>query len=135
MPMADYGEWLWDITWREEDDQGRMVDTPLVAECEFAFDSFDGKILEDFQKLLPARSGVRLMVHEHWSERGTSEPIDPLAMANYLSGHVQAYQHTQPDDVYLLAVLEGSVPGEEYEYHRIQYFRLNTDGTAVEMGT
>ena len=130
--FPDGGELLWDITWLEEDNQGRMVDMPLVAECEFAFDPVDEKILPDFEKLMLARAGVRLMVHEHWSERGTREPIDPPAMAGYLAQHVQAFGRTQAEDVYLLAVLEHVPEGEEYEYHRIRYFRLKTDGTAVE---
>ena len=122
----DYGEWLWDITWCEEGDKSRMVDLPLVAECEWALSS--ATIVEDFQKLLVARAGVRLMIHEHWTDR---EKIpDPPAMANHLSEHIQAYQRTQPGDVYLLVALDGTEPGAEYL--RMRYFRLGTDGAAVE---
>ncbi len=120
------GELLWDITWLKKDGQGRMVDMPLIAECEFGFASVGENILPDFQKLLLARAGVRLMVHEHWRERGTREPCDPQAVANYLAQHIQAFGRTQSDDVYLLAVLEGE------DYRKIRYFRLGADGEAVE---
>ena len=122
----DHGEWLWDLTWCSENDQGRMANLPLVAECEWALSS--AAIVEDFQKLLVARADVRLMIHEHWTDR--EEIPDPPAMANHLSEHIQAYQHTQPDDVYLLVALDGTEPGAEY--HRMRYFRLGTDGGAVE---
>ena len=126
VPMATYGEWLWDITWCSENGQGRMTDLPLVAECEWKLRS--AAIVEDFQKLLVARAGVRLMIHEHWTDR---EKIpDPPAMANHLSEHIQAYQRTQAGDVYLLVTLDGTEPGAEY--HRMRYFRLGTDGGAIE---
>ena len=65
--VADYGEWLWDISWCREGAQGRMADLPLVAECEWTLSS--AAIIEDFQKLLVACAGVRLMIHEHWTDR------------------------------------------------------------------
>ena len=59
----DYGEWLYDVTWLEYEKIGRgeLVDAPLVAECEWG--NFDA-IVEDFEKLLLAREGVRLMVFD-----------------------------------------------------------------------
>jgi len=122
----DYGEWLYDITWCEEDDEGRMVDMPLVAECEFSRKKVTG-IVEDFQKLLVARAGVRLMVHEHWTDR--EEITDAACMANHLAGFIQHYRHTQPEDLYLLAAL-GFDHG--IKAYRFRYFRLGTDGKAVE---
>ena len=126
--VADYGEWLWDISWCREGAQGRLVDLPLVAECEWTLSS--AAIIEDFQKLLVACAGVRLMIHEHWTDR--EEIPDPPAMANHLSEHIQAYQRTQPNAVYLLIALDGTQP--EYESHNIRYFSLGTKGAAVEWG-
>ena len=51
-------------------------------------------------------------------------------MANHLSEHIEAYQRTQPNAVYLLIALDGTEP--EYESHNIRYFRLGTNGAAVE---
>ena len=143
---ADYGEFLWDVTWWKEDTESRVrlkqatglmwsVDMPLVAECELTDKTVAG-IVEDFQKLLVARAGVRLMIHEHFVERGEQmgEGHDRAPnMANHLAQYVQVFCRTQPDDVYLLAALQWD-RNTDAEY-RFRYFRLNTDGTAVEMGT
>lgn len=123
----DYGEWLYDITWCDEDDEGRMSGLPLVAECEWEHRS--AAIVEDFQKLLVARAGVRLMIHENWMER--EEIPHPSDMAKHLAQRVSAFACTQPDDVYLLVVLdvhELTADG----FHSIRYFRLGADGAAVE---
>ena len=136
----DYGEWLWDVSWCREDNQGRMVDMPLVAECELT--NTIGHIFEDFQKLLVARAGVRLMIHEQFTNRdqppgrfpGDTFPgnnDDRAAwMAGHLAGHIRAFGRTQRDDVYLLAALQwDSDTAAEY---RFRYFCLNTDGTTIE---
>ena len=132
----DHGEWLWDITWRKENDKSQMVDMSLVAECEFSKMTVAG-IVEDFQKLLVARADVRLMIHEHFTDEILNDDDSPAeekhrapAMANHLAQHVQAFGYTQSDDVYLLIALDGHE--RPYENHRIRYFRLNMDGTADE---
>ncbi len=63
---ADFGEWLYDVTWLEyeKNDRGKLVnlvDAPLVAECEWGN---KGDIEDDFEKLLLARAGVRLMIFD-----------------------------------------------------------------------
>lgn len=75
---------------------------PLVAECEFSNKMVAG-IVEDFQKLLVARAGVRLMIHEYWTDR--EEITDPACMANHLAELIQYFNHTQTGDLYLLAAL------------------------------
>ena len=50
-------------------------------------------------------------------------------MANHLAELVQRYRHTQPDDLYLLAALGFD---HDIEAYRFRYFRLGTDGAAVE---
>ena len=67
----DQGEWLYDVTWLEYEKNGRselkarrkLVDAPLVAECEWG----DlGDIYDDFEKILLARAGVRLIISRWW---------------------------------------------------------------------
>ena len=141
-----HSEFLWDVTWWKKDKEGRVdlqrrtgerwsIDMPLAAECEIAGMTV-AHIAEDFQKLLVARTDLRLMIHEHFFERGEQmgEGYDRAQnLATCLAQYVQVFCHTQPDDVYMLVALDGNVPeGEEYEYHRIRYFRLGVDGVAVE---
>ena len=133
----DGGEFLWDITWlKKKDCQGQIVGSPLVAESELALSL--GRILEDFQKLLLANADVRLMVIENFTDKildAKGEPVEGIGrarwMANHLAQHVQAFNHTKSENAcYLLVALDGHFPNEKYS--RIRYFRLNTDGTAVE---
>ena len=49
----DGPEWLYDTTWLELDDAGRMKSIPLVAECEWGS---QGEAEDDLQKLLVARA-------------------------------------------------------------------------------
>ena len=57
----DFGEWLYDVTWLEYEPKpfpdGLLIDVHLVAECEWG--NFE-HIVEDFEKLLQARTGFRL---------------------------------------------------------------------------
>lgn len=117
----DYGEYLYDITWCETNEAKQIVAMPLVAESEVSDQTVAG-IVEDFQKLLVARAGVRLTIHEVWFDR--EEIPTPEAMANHLAQHVQAYCHTQCDDVYLLVVLEWDHDGNRV----LRYFRLGANG-------
>ena len=57
-----YGEFLYDVTWLETIDgtvDGRISHVPLVAEIEWGN---QGDVWYDFQKLLVARAGVRVMI-------------------------------------------------------------------------
>ncbi len=56
----DGPEWLYDTTWLELDDAGRMKSIPLVAECEWGS---QGLSEDDLQKLLVARATLRVMVY------------------------------------------------------------------------
>ena len=76
-PKPDYGEWLYDVTWLEyvrDCDPLVLAEAPLIAECEWHGrrvgsglnyrDDYD----DDFEKLLLAREGVRLMVFNGWDK-------------------------------------------------------------------
>ena len=72
----DYGEWLYDVTWLEYERYGLLIDAHLVAECEWS--DFEA-IVEDFEKLLLARAGVRLMIFDGNYEPGSKEIAERLA--------------------------------------------------------
>ena len=54
------GEWLYDVTWGEVDENQCLKSIPLVAECEWGnAEAF----LEDFEKLLVAKADLKIMVY------------------------------------------------------------------------
>ena len=62
---------LYDVTWlKHENDE--LVDAPLVAECEWG----NKRDIEyDFEKLLLARAGVRLMIFDEPISKGMAERL------------------------------------------------------------
>ena len=75
IPEAKGGEWLFDITWIEQNRKGYLLSIPLVLESEWGQPA---DASDDFQKLLIARADRRVMIHA--AKRGTSpeQAIDDL---------------------------------------------------------
>ncbi len=97
------GEWLYDVCWldyKKEDKNGDkyfLLDMPLAAECEWGRDE---QIRDDFQKLMLARAGLRVMIFEEWNKTNNGT-------ANNLAELVKEFQGGSLDDRYLLAAYEG----------------------------
>ena len=87
-----WGEWLFDDSWLDWEGYLRLV--PMVAECEWGD---KGHIRDDFQKLLVARAGVRLMVCDAGWMRDS-----PGGTAGQLCKWIDAFEGTQLGDTYLL---------------------------------
>jgi hypothetical protein len=77
---------------------GLVMDSPLVAEIEWS--QSEREIMRDFQKLLLARAGTRLMVFEAPSQKVGK------ARADRLIAQVRAYSRTESGDRYLFACLD-----------------------------
>ena len=75
IPEAKGGEWLFDMTWIEQNRKGGLLSIPLVLESEWGRSA---DAVDDFQKLLIARADRRVMIHA--AKRGTSpeQAIDAL---------------------------------------------------------
>lgn len=54
-------EWLYDLVWYKENENGYLIDVPLVVESEWKTDLIKD-IKFDFEKLLLAKSRVKLMI-------------------------------------------------------------------------
>ena len=93
---ADGGEWLYDVTWLEYDGDF-LTAAALVAECEWSGLSH---INEDFQKLLLARSRVRLMIFDGHHQPKTQAIVELLAR------QVRYFGRSRFDDVWLFAAWE-----------------------------
>ena len=94
--LRDHGEWLYDVTWLEYEGD-LLTDAPLVAECEWRGGE---EIDHDFQKLLLARAGVRLMIFNGEHKPCTQEIVEDLAR------QVGRFKRSGDDDAWLLAAWE-----------------------------
>ena len=117
---ADYGEWLYDITWLEYERGGlrdwpasALIDVHLVAECEWG--NFE-RICEDFEKLLLARAEVRLMIFDSTHAGNSSEEI-----AGQLAERVRKFNGSRDEDAWLLA-------GWENDNWSFKYFTIGPNG-------
>ena len=131
----DYGEWLYDVTWLEYGPDGRLVDAHLVAECEW---SHFGEIDEDFQKLLLAHAGVRLMVFDGNPKCGNDFWPGSEEVARRLAERVRDFNGSRLDDAWLLAAWEKTdargkaETQEEYDRAwRFRYFTIETKTAAI----
>ncbi len=86
-PQLCEGEWLYDVIWVRMNEQNRVISVPLVAEIEWGN---PGDVWDDFQKLLVARAGVRVMIFNGYT-----------GLLAELQEHVR--QYANGGDRYLLA--------------------------------
>jgi hypothetical protein len=90
---AKWGEWLYDLTCIEYDEEQHLKGIPLVMESEW-----QGKgVNYDFQKLVVARADCRVMVLEVKSDKNKEEVIQQLLQ------HVRKCRHSTKGDRYLFA--------------------------------
>ena len=120
----DGGEWLYDVTWLEyklDCDDESLVDVHLVAECEW---KGLGEIYHDFEKLLLARSGVRLMIFTSWRKHG-----GPRGIAERLARKVRQFKRSRSEDAWLLVAWERrEAPTNPYDWWRFKYFTIDENG-------
>lgn len=109
----DGGEWLYDVTWLEynRSGDGELTKSPLVVECEWG-DYQD--IEDDFEKLLLARAGVRVMIFG-----GTDEPGVAKNIADQLAEKVKKFEASRAEDAWLLAAWEPNGDGWQFRYFTI----------------
>ncbi len=113
---AGYGEWLYDVTCLQQEGSWHtpLQRVLLVAEVEWGGQR---KILEDFSKLLLARSEIRVMVCN-----------DFIGFDTLLADRIHRCQDTRPNDTYLLAAF-GAVPNVP----RIVYYRIDAHQGQCEL--
>lgn len=87
-------EWLYDVSWREEDEYGHMVNLRLAIEIEWSKDVSD--IVDDFEKVLQSGAQVGLFVYDKAAERNNSE------ISSRLVGAISGFTGSKPD---LLSVI------------------------------
>ena len=97
-------EFLYDLIWVRKNEEGRVVDVPLVAEIEWASRN---EVWWDFQKLLVARAGVRVMIFTGF--RGLSEELYAHVQHYALGGdrYLFAAYHSTPEHYFVVTGVEG----------------------------
>ena len=114
----DHGEWLYDVTWLEYGrNNGPLVDVTLVGECEWAGQTLSsGDSLkyrdahdDDFEKLLLARGGVRLMIFQGSNEDASRK------IAKRLAKRIREFNGSRAEDAWLLVAWEWNRTAEKGE--------------------
>ena len=107
----DYGEWLYDVTWLKYDCNYRVIDVPLVAECEWGRLE---NIYDDFDKLLLARALGRLMIFDGNYTPGSERIAEELAR------RVRKFNGSRTEDAWLLAARERIGDGCRFRYFTVE---------------
>ncbi len=93
--FAKYGEWLFDLTWADYDEDEYLRSIPLVLECEW----IPKEVCDDFCKLMVSRADHRVIVF--W----TRDMASMKKMVKELIEEVKNSQLTKKGDRYLFACL------------------------------
>lgn len=80
------GEWLYDFTLRELDEEKNLISIPLVAEIELS-DSKSGGLIYDFNKLLQADSSVKVFIFQQKNEAEFKEIFAGIQVSLNLYKH------------------------------------------------
>jgi hypothetical protein len=123
MDIAHHGEWLYDVTWikyqdnyenGDPDPNSNLIEIPFAAECEW---NDAEHVKEDFEKLLQARTRIRLIICHSLIKDSAQE------VAEWLANLVGAFEDSQSNDVNLLATWESTTDTPPYNW-QFQYFKL-----------
>ena len=107
----DGNEFLYDASWHETDNCGRIISLPMVAESEWGNPR---EVDYDFQKLLLARSKVRVMVYWVAMRENQEETCDRLRK------HVGTFKGTEGDTYLLIGLFyENTEKVFRFQFHRI----------------
>ena len=114
----DHGEWLYDVTWLEYGrNNGPLVNVTLVGECEWAGQTLSSEDSlkyrdahdDDFEKLLLARGGVRLMIFQGSNEDASGK------IAKRLAKRIREFNGSRAEDAWLLVAWEWNRTAEKGE--------------------
>jgi len=120
----DGGEWLYDVTWLRYDGE-LLKSSILAAECEWGT---LGAVKDDFEKLLLARTTVRVMVFEGMRHKDGTE-----AIANEICDWVGAYEGSQKGDAYLLIGYEADEDKWWLRYFKILVNKLGEPPVRIRL--
>ena len=91
------GEWLYDLVWYKENEEGFLLEVPLVVESEW--DKNLKALKFDFEKLLLAKSPLKLMICQ-------ANETDEERYVEYFQKAVNVCPFTTKEETYIIAVLQ-----------------------------
>jgi hypothetical protein len=97
-----HGEWLYDLVWFLNNENGRLNSIPLVLECEWKRGL--GDIQYDFEKLLLANSQFKVMICQ------ANNNISVLK--DYFHNAVKDYNALKKGERFFIAILDDVYSGE-----------------------
>ena len=98
-----HGEWLYDLVWYKNTNEGLLESVPLVVESEWKRNLKD--IQYDFEKLLLSNSSLRLMI----CQTNTNNIYE---LKQYFSKAVESYKLLKKGDRFLIAILDDLITAE-----------------------
>jgi hypothetical protein len=105
-------EWLYDIVWYQEDDEGRLIRVPLIVESEWDI-NYAG-IKYDFEKLLVGNAQKRFMICQ-------SKPVNIEGLLDKFKKAIDVFEENY-GDTFLFAILDSE---SESEFHYWTYKKLS----------
>ena len=110
-PETMKGEWLYDLIWYMEEKSdwpNRMTDVALVLESEWAENM--GDIRYDFQKLVQAKSRLKMLISRNLSVEEFKE----------LKRDIECFQRKDESEIYIFAMyVSDKVDPFRYEIYRV----------------
>jgi hypothetical protein len=114
---VDDGEWLFDLTWYQEEHEWRMRRVVLVMESEWNRGPDEQRT--DFQKLLVAKAEIKLFVFQENTEDDVSSKADGFVEM------INAFDDGSPKEIYLFA---GLVLDQKPKYFKFYSFLPGSSG-------
>jgi len=90
-------EWLYDLVWYSNNENGQLIDVPFVLECEW------GNIRNvqfDFEKLLIANASIKFMICQ------ASNESQRVSLIHYFKDAIEQYHSKHPKQNYFIAILD-----------------------------
>jgi hypothetical protein len=112
-------EWLYDLVWYKEDEQGFLIEAPLTVESEWKKDLIKD-IKFDFEKLLLSRSNLKLMICNCQNQQiGT--------FVDYFQKAINVCPFVPLGDSFLIAILKlKGIEAVRFEYFEMTKIALDT---------
>ena len=98
VPNENEKQWLYDLVWFTNDQDGRLQEVTLVLESEWST-SDDWHIQEDFEKLLLAKAKLKVFIFQ-----GHSNNFQRIWLL--LHEGIRAFKNQSSDETYILAGLK-----------------------------
>jgi hypothetical protein len=105
-------EWLYDLVWYRENNDGNLVEVPLVVECEWGTDT-KKDIKFDFEKLLLAKADIKLMIC-------SNNDIKSKEYLAYFREALDVCPLINNNELFLIAILKlNGIDAEGFEFYEL----------------